>query len=87
MTGLVCSRHAGVAEGSAIVSGTHVGMPMTRHDVVLLALIVDSSDDAIVSKTLDGPIASWNGAAERMYGYSAEEIVGMSISLLIPGGQ
>lgn len=73
-------------KGSAMGSGTHVGMPMTGHDVALLALIVDSSDDAIVSRTLDGPIASWNGAAERMYGYSAEEIVGKSISLLIPEG-
>jgi PAS domain S-box-containing protein len=68
-----------------MVSGTHVGMPMTG-TVALLALIVDSSDGAIVSETLDGPIAGWNRAAERMYGYSAEEFVGESISLLIAEG-
>ena len=49
-----------------------------------LAAIVETSDDAIYSKDIDGIITSWNSAAERIYGYSAEEMIGQSVTLLFP---
>jgi PAS domain S-box-containing protein len=52
-----------------------------------LTAIVDASNDAIIGKTLDGTIVSWNSGAEKIYGYQAEEILGQPVSVLIPPGR
>jgi PAS domain S-box-containing protein len=58
-----------------------------EQDLHRMAAIIESSDDAVVSKTLDGVITSWNPAAERLYGWTAEEAEGMPASFLVPPGQ
>lgn len=52
-----------------------------------LAAIVTSSDDAIVGKTTDGIVTDWNGAAERIFGFSAEEMIGKPLTVLLPPGR
>src|SRR5918912_4229941 len=51
-----------------------------------LTALIESADDAIVSKTLEGIITSWNKGAERIFGYTADEVIGKSITILIPEG-
>jgi PAS domain S-box-containing protein len=60
-------------------------LPHSERDAAAyLAAIIDSSDDAIISKNLNGIIETWNNGAERIFGYTASEAVGQSILLLIP---
>ncbi|TML10917.1 MAG: PAS domain S-box protein [Actinobacteria bacterium] len=66
----------------------HIALGITRHRAEearrLLASIVTSSEDAIFATTIDGTIVSWNGGAERLYGYSAREAIGRPISIIYP---
>jgi PAS domain S-box-containing protein len=74
--------------------GEITGVVLVFHDIterrrgeeamLRLAAIVESANDAILGKTLDGVITSWNAGAERLYGYSAQEVIGRNISMLMP---
>jgi len=60
------------------------GLRKAEEEHTRLAMIVESSDDAIIGKTLDGIITNWNRGAEKMYGFAAQEAVGKHVSILTP---
>lgn len=72
--------------GIAIARQLGFGLERLRGDEVMrrLASIVESSDDAIISKNLDGVIQTWNRGAKRVFGYTAEEVVGKPVTILMP---
>lgn len=82
-TTLLCNS-AAEAVGFLGVASDITGRKEAEETRRRLAAIVESSDDAIVGKTLDGIIISWNAAAERLFGYCAEEAIGKHITLIIP---
>jgi PAS domain S-box-containing protein len=90
-------REIGIDDSGAPImnaSGELTGVILTFHDITdrraaeearrLLASIVDSSQDAIISRDLDGIITSWNKGAEKLYGYAAEEVLNKPIAMLLP---
>ena len=75
---------AGLVVGSSAVARDVTEQRHALSVAQRLAAIVEDSDDAILSTTVDGSIMSWNPAAERLYGYTAQEIIGKSLGLLSP---
>jgi PAS domain S-box-containing protein len=75
---------SGIVTGASQIARDISERRRTEETRIRLAAIVESSDDAIISKDLDGIITSWNSGARRLFGYEADEIVGHSVMRLIP---
>lgn len=70
--------------GASVIARDISQRKLAEERQAILAAIVDSSDDAIISKTLEGIITSWNKAAQKMFGYTEAEAIGKHISIIIP---
>ncbi|KAB0669587.1 PAS domain S-box protein [Oryzomonas sagensis] len=77
-------NHEGAINGIVITFVDISGHKKAEETRARLAAIVESSDNAIISKGLDGRISTWNSSAERLFGYPAKEVIGKPISLLFP---
>jgi len=78
-----------IRSGGVVVGASKIARDISRskrleREAFRLAAIVSSSDDAIISKDLNGVIQTWNHGAERMFGYTADEVIGKSITIVIP---
>ena len=76
-------------KGGKVTGAVNMLVDITDHKYIEesnghFAAIVESSDDAIISKTLESIVTSWNNSAERIFGYTAEEMIGMSITKIVP---
>ncbi|MFM9914798.1 MAG: PAS domain S-box protein, partial [Rhizobacter sp.] len=76
--------HDGSVRGAALVFRDLTVAVRAAAESSRLSAIVESSEDAIIGKTLEGRITSWNGAAEAMFGYSADEAIGQPVQMLLP---
>ena len=76
--------HSGTIVGASSIKRDLTERHQAAETLARLASIVETSDDAILSKTLDGIVVTWNAGAERIYGYEPGEIIGRSIELLVP---
>jgi len=72
--------------GASTIARDISGRKRREDELSRLAALVENSNDAIIGKTLDGIITHWNSGAQRIYGYSAAEIIGKSVSILFPSG-
>jgi diguanylate cyclase (GGDEF)-like protein/PAS domain S-box-containing protein len=77
-------RADGTVAGFYTILSDHSGEREARQWQARLAAVADASEDAVIGRSLDGLITSWNRAAAQMFGYSAEEAIGRSVSLLFP---
>ena len=72
-----------MGKGAEEIDKAHERLRVAHMESQRLAAIVESSDDAIISKDLNGIVTSWNPGAERIFGYTADEIIGQPVTLLI----